>query len=1056
MPSFGRLGKHSNRSQHAIAAEAPQQVGAGSGLSSKTASTRAAPGPGAGGGASPAGSGPGPGATTTAEAEADLRAQSALPTGSSSALSSSESFIVQQQQQQQQQQQLQFQQQQQQQQPRLSSGAPPPPSHGQLFQSQNPAVAVPAYDERQLQQLQQQQLQQQHYQQLQQAGPLPPQQQQQLQQQQQQQQQQLQQPLQSLPPPPQQQNKLQKQPPPPQQLLQQQAQSQPQFQQPGEFVDSASSSASTAGARQSQRYSLHNLLNISQTSLHDQAGYHQGQIQPQAPGQASASSEKRSARKIIKGIFSGRGNHDNHRDQQNPSSSASYDNTVGLARRPSKRVSTLNQQPPNLKTGLSAVSDRDWHSHTPSSSVHQTSPLQGVGEAEEYYAADQYHDLQQQHHQQQPDLRIDPRHSVPPINTARGIGASDDIASPYDDAVYHAPPPSALHHHSPSISQQQISPSQLQPQLQPQPQPHVLSSQESLQQQLQQQQLQQQQLQLQQQQLQLQQQLRYDPQQQQQQAAYDQQLPPPPSSSQQYYSNSNSPQDQYQQTTDPRIVTTHLVTGSQQKQNAETVSQLSRESPAPDSDQRSLNQQPSPAIHYSVPQAHDQASNVALPPSQPANQQQQLSQPAMAPPGGGGVPTNRRAADAEKALPGAPPGYRHTHSNSNNLNAPGASLQPGQQPAGTSGAAVVSGAGAAAAAGAAGAPPRYEAATGDQGRNSPQPSTHERDSTESDKAFKELLTKYKNVKRLYFDGKSQIEQLNGQVEHLQNAVANQRMSQSRTALDDNEYVNRFNRLNGAINNLSFNIRKDWRRLPQWLEKFVSPDALKTGKQEMTAVGRAVITKWVVDEVFNKCFHPDLDASLSSQLKEIELSIRGNAYTMHSQEEFDALTTKVVNWRMATLDGLQQKLSSSASADNRASLITKMQTNLAAHLYQFLIEPPPAGVDGSTSMIVELAVGIAANLPRESRDVTIQYPLPGDVLQAGVMEVEKTPLPPLDGQKEGEPSKPESDADKDKSSSSGDSSKAGFSKDASRVRFAGFVALEVRGRQVLMKAPVWAL
>jgi hypothetical protein len=338
-----------------------------------------------------------------------------------------------------------------------------------------------------------------------------------------------------------------------------------------------------------------------------------------------------------------------------------------------------------------------------------------------------------------------------------------------------------------------------------------------------------------------------------------------------------------------------------------------------------------------------------------------------------------------------------------------------------------------------------------------------------------IVTKYKNVKRLYFDGKSQIEQLNGQVEHLQNAVANQRMSQSRTALDDNEYVNRFNRLNGAINNLSFNIRKDWRRLPQWLEKFVSPDALKTGKQEMTAVGRAVITKWVVDEIFNKVFHPDLEAGFSAQLKEIELHIRGNAYTMHSQEEFDALTTKVVNWRMATLDGLQHKLNSTTSADNRASLITKMTTNLAAHLYQFLIEPPPAGVEGSTSMIVELAVGIAANLPRESRDVTIMYPLPGDVLQAAFMEVEKGGLPSLDGQKEGE-AKPDAEADKDKNGSSGDSSKAGgssqspslqistlantfvpgISKDGSRIRFAGFVAVEVRGRQVLMKAPVWTL
>ncbi|KAL6793169.1 hypothetical protein J3E68DRAFT_386878 [Trichoderma sp. SZMC 28012] len=990
MPSFRGLGKHSNRSQHAVAEASPQQQQQQqlqSGVASQSQPTRA----------------------SLAPAEADLQhpphpdatPQSALRT---SALSSSESFNVTQQQQQQQQLQLQQQLQAQQQQQSGAVGAGTP---ALLFHSgssgvgpspvpvQNPAVIgpAPAFDGRQ----QLQQLQQQH--QLNQQPQIQPQLQHQHQQPQ---------PL----PPQQSTGKLQKQqPPPPQQ----------QQQPPGDFAEAASA------VRQSQRYSasLHHLFNVSQTSLNELTGHHQGQAAASASAsQASQGSapEKRSARKIIKGIFSGRNNHDNHRDA--PAAAQNYDNTVGLARRPSKRISHSN--PPNVKTGLSPQPDRDWH--TPNSSVHQTSPLQGVGEAEEYgYDHDQAR------------LQHDPRLSVPPINTIREAHA-DEIQSPYDD-----------YHHS----QQQLPPP---PQLQ-QPQsahPQVLASQESLQQQqfeFQQQQQQQQQQQFELQiQHQQQQQLQYDP----QQAIYDQQGHPQqqqqqlPQAPQQYYTAS-SPQDQYQQTTDPRIVTTHL--GQQQlhqQQNPETISQLSRESPAPDSDQRSLNQQleqqPSPAVHYSVP-AQESVSSITLPPVQPTNQQQQqLSQPAMAPPGGG-APTNR----ADKALPGAPPGYRHTHTNSNMTSVPGAPLQPGQQPAG----AAAGAAGAAAAAGGAGAPPRYEAATGDQGRNSPQPSTHERDNAESEKAFKELLTKYKNVKRLYFDGKSQIEQLNGQIEHLQNAVANQRMSQSRTALDDNEYVNRFNRLNGAINNLSFNIRKDWRRLPQWLEKVVSPDALKTGKQEMTAVGRAVITKWIVDEVFNKCFHPDLDAAFSSQLKEIELHIRGNAYTMHSQEEFDALTTKVVNWRMATLDGLQHKLNSTTAGDNRAGLIAKMTTNLAAHLYQFLIEPPPAGVEGSTSMIVELAIGIAANLPRESRDVTIMYPLPGDVMQAGFMEVEKGGLPSLDGQKEAE-AKVDPDADKDKSSSSGDSSKAGFPKDSGRVRFAGFVAIEVRGRQVLMKAPVWTL
>jgi hypothetical protein len=348
------------------------------------------------------------------------------------------------------------------------------------------------------------------------------------------------------------------------------------------------------------------------------------------------------------------------------------------------------------------------------------------------------------------------------------------------------------------------------------------------------------------------------------------------------------------------------------------------------------------------------------------------------------------------------------------------------------------------------------------------------------------VTKYKNVKRLYFDGKSQIEALSGQVEQLQNAVANQRMSQSRTALDDSEYATRFNRLNGAINNLSFNIRKDWRCVPQWLDKCVSPDGLKTGKQEMTAVGRAVISRWLVEEVFNKCFHPGLEPTLSQSLKEIELSIRHNAYTMSSQEEFDALTSKVVSWRMTTLEGLNRQLNSNATADNRTLFTDKATTNLTACLYQFLNSPPPTGVEGSTSMIVELAVGIAANLPLESRDVAISYPLPGDIVQPHTMEVEKTPLPPLDHKEEGDGDKGE-DGDKDKNrtdkpktgtfktapkpgavgressevSTSGmtDTDVEGHSallNDPSRVRFAGFIALEVRGRQVLMKAPVWTI
>ena len=376
------------------------------------------------------------------------------------------------------------------------------------------------------------------------------------------------------------------------------------------------------------------------------------------------------------------------------------------------------------------------------------------------------------------------------------------------------------------------------------------------------------------------------------------------------------------------------------------------------------------------------------------------------------------------------------------------------------------------------------------------------------------MTKYKNVKRLYFDGKKEIEQLNGQVEQLQNAVANQRMSQSRTSLDDNEYTTRFSRLNGAINNLSFNIRKDWVTVPSWIAPFVSADALKTGKQEMTAVGRAVITRWVVEEIFYRSFHPGLEPELSRQLKTIEQNIRHFSYTMNSQEEFDALTSKVVSWRMATLEGLQDVLRSSDAMNHRADFTRRATTNLTASLFQHLADPAPAGVDGSASMIVELAVGIASNLPLESRDVAVVYPLPEDPIQPEIMDIEKTPLPPLEARQDmGEDAEPEpagkdvgakdakdrrtekarpgmltsilgggtgggpgsrkgsidpsagqSAAQQQQPPTTPQAQQPGQSgavpplppKDSGRIRFAGFLAVEVRGRQVLIKAPVWTL
>ncbi|KAG7119630.1 hypothetical protein HYQ45_014949 [Verticillium longisporum] len=452
------------------------------------------------------------------------------------------------------------------------------------------------------------------------------------------------------------------------------------------------------------------------------------------------------------------------------------------------------------------------------------------------------------------------------------------------------------------------------------------------------------------------------------QAAFDS------SPQQQHYQRISQAHEQYPGGPPPIFTDSGHLSANSRQQNPETSSQLSHESPIADLDARSgtYSNQHSPAVHYASHQATD--SPVTLLP--PNHQQREMAPGA-----------SRRQQDSEKSLrgqieaqAGAPPNYRQSQppmptGSSTTGQAAGLRAIPGPE-----------------------RQPTFDSQSGDQGRNSPQPTNIDRDAADPDK-FKELLVKYKNVKRLYFDGKSQIENLGSQIEQLQNAVANQRITQSRTALDDSEYLT----------------------------------------------------------IFNKCFHPGLSPGLSQQLKEIELSIRRNSYTMNAREEFDALTAKIVSWRMATLEGLQRTLNSPESEENRAHWTNLNTAKLTTQLYQYLAEPPPPGVDGSASMIVELAVGIAANMPLESRDVAITYPLPGDAVNVDLMDVEKTGLPPVETASD-DAEDDETDT-KEKTGGKGRTEKSRSAlppKDSNKVRFAAFLAVEVRGRQVLTRAPVWTL
>jgi hypothetical protein len=250
-----------------------------------------------------------------------------------------------------------------------------------------------------------------------------------------------------------------------------------------------------------------------------------------------------------------------------------------------------------------------------------------------------------------------------------------------------------------------------------------------------------------------------------------------------------------------------------------------------------------------------------------------------------------------------------------------------------------------------------------------------------------LEAKYSKVKKYYFEK-------DAQVTSLQNTVANQRMSMSKTTLDDHEYTTRFNRLDGAINNLSFNIRKDWKGVPPWLAAMVNKEAHTIGTKEMTAVGRACITRWVVDEILDRYFHPRLEPGLSSQLKIIERNIRrAGQNQIISEEQRDDLVVKLTSWRLTTLEGLADAMASEQGNEYKQQLTANLMEKLTASLQMNLNDPPPPGLESGVGMIIELAIGLASSLPLESRDVCVEYFMPGSYINETYMKVESG-VPPL--------------------------------------------------------------
>ncbi|KAI5303579.1 hypothetical protein KEM56_007408, partial [Ascosphaera pollenicola] len=241
------------------------------------------------------------------------------------------------------------------------------------------------------------------------------------------------------------------------------------------------------------------------------------------------------------------------------------------------------------------------------------------------------------------------------------------------------------------------------------------------------------------------------------------------------------------------------------------------------------------------------------------------------------------------------------------------------------------------------------------------------------------------------------------VYNLQNALASQKLASSHTVLDDSQYERMFKSLDDSINDVSYQIRKDWVSVPPWLKDYIHEDATTAGTKEMIAVGRALISRFVHDEIFQRYLHPGIYEPLSKHLKRIDLNLRSLHINPGTTEENrEAGAAYISSWRAATMEGLSGLVQRDGQA-NKAKLAKDLTNDFLQRMMAFLKSPAPQILEGGVQSIVDLALDLVEFTSHESRDIQIQYFLPNQEIDLGFMTKDMS-LPLLPPATDGESKK----------------------------------------------------
>ncbi|KAK9480853.1 hypothetical protein V1514DRAFT_324641 [Lipomyces japonicus] len=259
--------------------------------------------------------------------------------------------------------------------------------------------------------------------------------------------------------------------------------------------------------------------------------------------------------------------------------------------------------------------------------------------------------------------------------------------------------------------------------------------------------------------------------------------------------------------------------------------------------------------------------------------------------------------------------------------------------------------------------------------------------------LRKVKKELEETKRNLESSKIEIETQKKRADNLESSLAHQSIDRNRTLQDDSVYVAAFENINGSLKSIAYKYRENWVSLPEWIS---SVKNVKT-----IPLRRALLAKWIAEDIFDVYLHPALDIETSVTLKKIDKSFgqrNPREVAIWRQNTVKNLIPEEVTGQQGSYGTLEAL---PAFARHRAAVLESFANRFSRFWDPKLLDPLTKRISSFPEdliLVVDEILKLLASMSLETRNIIVKYYNPGEVFNPEYMSVDDETDPPVNGSK----------------------------------------------------------